>query len=55
MHDFNPGTWEVEIGDLYVFKASLVYIASLGQLGVQSETLSKKKDRKGEKTERNKN
>lgn len=39
-HTFNPVTWKA---DHFEFKASLVYIASLGQPGLNNKTLSHKK------------
>lgn len=43
---YNPITWESEAGDFCEFEASLIYTASSGQLGLQSETLSQKQTSK---------
>lgn len=46
-HTFDPSTRDVEVGDLYVFKASLIYIESPDQPRLHSEAASQKeKDRK---------
>jgi hypothetical protein len=45
--DFNPSTWEAEIGDTLEFKASLVYrINSRTAKDTQRNFLSKKKKKK---------
>lgn len=41
-HDFNPSTWEVEVGDSPQFEASLVYTVSFRPAILPSKALSQK-------------
>lgn len=52
-HAFNSSTWEAEAGNLFEFKARLVYKLSPGQLGLHIETLSGKQKKKKKRKEGN--